>query len=237
MSVGAYAPPRPRCDRRARGGERTRRGLRRDRAVSPGCARGARHPRGPGAGARERWERPTTRGPDGAYAPSRARSDRRRARARNDRRRVVRALELAEAGSSLAPTPTVSGGRNSPADPGRRARRPRRRAGAPDRRAHRRDVRGGRGRRGARRARAGSVAHRGEGARAARDRGLPAPRRASRIVVRTRRYAAYQRKWMRRIPGLVSVDGTWRPTRSPRRFSSSRTATRARQRRPWRLLR
>lgn len=29
-----------------------------------------------------------------------------------------------------------------------------------------------------------------------------------RIVVRTRRYAAYQRKWMRRIPGLVLVDGT-----------------------------
>jgi tRNA dimethylallyltransferase len=25
------------------------------------------------------------------------------------------------------------------------------------------------------------------------------------IVIRTRRYAAYQRKWMRRIPGLVSV--------------------------------
>jgi tRNA A37 N6-isopentenylltransferase MiaA len=25
------------------------------------------------------------------------------------------------------------------------------------------------------------------------------------IVLRTRRYAAYQRKWMRRIPGLVSV--------------------------------
>ncbi len=29
-----------------------------------------------------------------------------------------------------------------------------------------------------------------------------------RIVIRTRRYAAYQRKWMRRIPGLVAVDGT-----------------------------
>ena len=32
-----------------------------------------------------------------------------------------------------------------------------------------------------------------------------------RIVIRTRRYAAYQRKWMRRIPDLVSVDGTLRP--------------------------
>ena len=29
-----------------------------------------------------------------------------------------------------------------------------------------------------------------------------------RIVIRTRRYAAYQRKWMRRIPGIVPVDGT-----------------------------
>lgn len=28
-----------------------------------------------------------------------------------------------------------------------------------------------------------------------------------RVVVRTRRYAAYQRKWMRRIPGIVLVDG------------------------------
>ena len=28
-----------------------------------------------------------------------------------------------------------------------------------------------------------------------------------RVVVRTRRYAAYQRKWMRRIPGLVTLDG------------------------------
>jgi tRNA A37 N6-isopentenylltransferase MiaA len=28
----------------------------------------------------------------------------------------------------------------------------------------------------------------------------------ARIIVRTRRYAAYQRKWMRRIPGIVLVD-------------------------------
>ena len=27
-----------------------------------------------------------------------------------------------------------------------------------------------------------------------------------RIVLRTRRYAAYQRKWMRRIPGIVMID-------------------------------
>ena len=29
-----------------------------------------------------------------------------------------------------------------------------------------------------------------------------------RIVIRTRRYAAYQRKWMRRMPGLVALDAT-----------------------------
>ena len=40
---------------------------------------------------------------------------------------------------------------------------------------------------------------------------LPGPEARERIVFRTRRYAAYQRKWMRRIPGLVSVDGTRSP--------------------------
>ena len=37
---------------------------------------------------------------------------------------------------------------------------------------------------------------------------LPEAEARERIVIRTRRYAAYQRKWMRRIPGLVPVDGT-----------------------------
>jgi tRNA A37 N6-isopentenylltransferase MiaA len=27
------------------------------------------------------------------------------------------------------------------------------------------------------------------------------------LITRTRRYAAYQRKWMRRVPGIVMVDG------------------------------
>jgi tRNA dimethylallyltransferase len=40
---------------------------------------------------------------------------------------------------------------------------------------------------------------------------LPEAEARERIVVRTRRYAAHQRKWMRRIPGLVSVDGTRSP--------------------------
>jgi tRNA dimethylallyltransferase len=38
--------------------------------------------------------------------------------------------------------------------------------------------------------------------------GLGADEARERIVVRTRRYAAYQRKWMRRIPDIVLLDGT-----------------------------
>ena len=34
---------------------------------------------------------------------------------------------------------------------------------------------------------------------------LPPEEARAAIALRTRRYAAYQRKWMRRIPGLVSV--------------------------------
>ena len=36
---------------------------------------------------------------------------------------------------------------------------------------------------------------------------LPAAEARARIVARTQRYAAYQRKWMRRIPGIVLVNG------------------------------
>jgi tRNA dimethylallyltransferase len=35
---------------------------------------------------------------------------------------------------------------------------------------------------------------------------VPPKDAAGRLIVRTRRYAAYQRKWMRRIPGIVLVD-------------------------------
>ena len=35
---------------------------------------------------------------------------------------------------------------------------------------------------------------------------LPQEEALEAVIVRTRRYAAYQRKWMRRIPGLVSVN-------------------------------
>src|SRR5262249_2914057 len=35
---------------------------------------------------------------------------------------------------------------------------------------------------------------------------LPKEEAQAQLALRTRRYAAYQRKWMRRIPGLVSLD-------------------------------
>ena len=37
--------------------------------------------------------------------------------------------------------------------------------------------------------------------------GLPEEEAIAVVALRTRQYAAYQRKWMRRIPGLVSVRG------------------------------
>ena len=37
---------------------------------------------------------------------------------------------------------------------------------------------------------------------------LPRDEAVESIVIRTRRYAAYQRKWMRRIPGLVLVEAS-----------------------------
>ena len=40
---------------------------------------------------------------------------------------------------------------------------------------------------------------------------LPREQAIERITARTRQYAAYQRKWMRRIPGIVTVDATRPP--------------------------
>ena len=40
---------------------------------------------------------------------------------------------------------------------------------------------------------------------------LPREEAIEALTARTRRYAAYQRKWMRRIPGLVPVDGHHAP--------------------------
>lgn len=127
----------------------------------------------------------------------------------NDHRRVIRALELAEAGESLVPTrdrlwgratrhPTLSFGLDVPgAELERRivARVDRMFAQGVVEEVH-------------------AALQAGVSRTAAKALGLheiatlPEPEARERLIVRTRRYAAYQRKWMRRIPGLVSVDGT-----------------------------
>jgi tRNA dimethylallyltransferase len=125
----------------------------------------------------------------------------------NDRRRVVRALELTELGSSLRPDSdrlwthemrhdTIVFGLDVPRDVllervERRARQMFDAGVAEEARA----------------ALAGDVSSTaihalglGEVAELPREEALRA------LIVRTRRYAAYQRKWLRRIPGLVSVN-------------------------------
>jgi tRNA dimethylallyltransferase len=130
----------------------------------------------------------------------------------NDRRRVVRALELAEAGASLRPSadrlwagetrhPTLIMGLDVPAE--ELARRIDERTRAMFERGVEEEVR---------RALAqplSSTARKVIGLREVAE--LPREKAIEAVALRTRRYAAYQRKWMRRIPGLVSV----RADRSP----------------------
>ena len=126
-----------------------------------------------------------------------------------DRKRVIRALELAELGSSLDPGedrlwaeetrhPTVIFGLDVPADELERRIDERARgmfeAGVVDE---------------VQRALAGDVSTTAREALGLEEIAeLPAAEALEALVARTRRYAAYQRKWMRRIPGLVSLDGT-----------------------------
>src|SRR5581483_8288277 len=130
----------------------------------------------------------------------------------NDRRRVVRALELAEAGASLAPAvdrlwtdetrhPTVVVGLDVPKDvvDARIVER-----------THEMFARGVEDE--VRHALAGPIS-----ATARKTLGLdeiaslPREQAIEAIIVRTRRYASYQRKWMRRVGGLVMVDGNRPP--------------------------
>ena len=165
-------------------------------------------PPSPEPGARERWRKFYDDDPRAAHErlgeldPPAA-----DAVHQNDRRRVVRALELAEAGSSLAPEtdrlwaevtrhPTVIVGLDVPKEVLERRIEARTQAmfdaGVEEE---------------VRRALAGSLS-----ATARKTLGLDEVANLLReeaiatIIVRTRRYAAYQRKWMRRVPGLVMVD-------------------------------
>ena len=128
----------------------------------------------------------------------------------NDRRRVVRALELAEAGASLIPErdrlwtedtrhASVVFGLEVP----------------PDELARRIDERGramfdagvvGEVRRALARADVSSTARYAHGLEDIAT--LPPEQALEAMLARVRRYASYQRKWMRRIPGLITVDAT-----------------------------
>jgi tRNA dimethylallyltransferase len=125
----------------------------------------------------------------------------------NDRRRVVRALELTELGSSLSSGSgrlwtdetrheTVVVGLELPRDVlleriERRARKMFENGVVEEARA-------------ALAADVSPTAIHALGLREVVD--LPRGEALEALIVRTRRYAAYQRKWMRRIPGLVSVE-------------------------------
>jgi tRNA dimethylallyltransferase len=124
----------------------------------------------------------------------------------NDRRRVVRALELTDVGRSLKPGtdrlwsgetrhPTVVAGLDVPREELLRRIEARTQAmfeaGVEDE---------------VRRALSGAISGTARKAMGLDDvASLPREEAIEALNLRTRRYAAYQRKWMRRIPGLVSV--------------------------------
>jgi tRNA dimethylallyltransferase len=166
-------------------------------------------PPAPTAALRERWEQLYERlGADRAYAVLSDRDPDAAARLHpNDRRRVVRALELTELGSSLLPAadrlwtsdkrhPTIVFGLDLPRET--LTTRIERRAQAMFAAGVVEEVR--------------AALDEGISATAVRALGLReiaelSPDEAlAAVILRTRRYAAYQRKWMRRIPGLVSVN-------------------------------
>jgi tRNA dimethylallyltransferase len=165
-------------------------------------------PPAPEPAVRERWETLyDAQGAEAAHSELAARDPAAAAAVHvNDRRRVVRALELAESGFSLARAddrlwsaetrhPTLLFGLDVPKEVLERRIEERTRAmierGVVDE---------------VRRALAGplsSTARQVLGLREVAD--LDPESAVAAIIVRTRRYAAYQRKWMRRVPGLVTV--------------------------------
>jgi tRNA dimethylallyltransferase len=163
----------------------------------------------PEPGARERWSRfYDERGAQVAHEHL-AELDPEAAAAvhENDRRRVVRALELAEAGASLVPGQdrlwteetrhsTTIVGLEVPKELLERRIAERTRAmfdaGVEDE---------------VRRALEGPISSTARKTLGLDEvASLPREEAIDTVVVRTRRYAAYQRKWMRRVPGLVMVD-------------------------------
>jgi tRNA dimethylallyltransferase len=163
----------------------------------------------PAAGARERFERLyDERGPESAHALLGERDPAAAAAVHpNDRRRIVRALELAEAGASLAPDesrlwteetrhPTLLFGLELPKRVLEARIEERTRAmfdlgvGEEVARARARPL--------------SSTARRVIGLREVAE--LPREEAIAAISQRSTQYAAYQRKWMRRVPGLIPID-------------------------------
>jgi tRNA dimethylallyltransferase len=171
-------------------------------------------PPAPEPGSRERWERAYDADPEAAFRRL-AELDARTATAvhPHDRRRVVRALELAEMGSALRPArdllwsgdtrrPTLVVGLDIPSQ---------RLAERIEARTDEMFVRGvlDEVQTAALGGRVSRTAAKALGLRELAE--LPPGEARERIVQRTRRYAAYQRKWMRRIPGIVMVDADRAP--------------------------
>jgi tRNA dimethylallyltransferase len=170
-------------------------------------------PPAPAPGARERWER--VYDDDGAEAAHARLEELDPAAAAavhaNDRRRVVRALELADAGASLTPGedrlwagptrhPTLVVGLDVPKAvlEARIEQRTRAMFDAGVQEEVRRSL-------------AGTISITARQALGLEEVAtLPQEEAIAALVVRTRRYAAYQRKWMRRIPGIAIV-GADRP--------------------------
>ena len=150
-------------------------------------------------------------GPEAAHALLAERDPAAAARVHaNDRRRVVRALELAETGASLAPEhDRLWTEDTAPADDDRRARPAARRARPTGSRQRTRAMAAAGAAEEARRAWADAAL--GDRAQGARPRGVRDAARATRpsraVTLATRRLARYQRKWLRRMPGVVTLDG------------------------------
>ncbi len=154
---------------------------------------------------REEWERAYDQlGAAGAHALLAERDPRAATQVHaNDRKRVIRALELHAAGATLVPErsrlwtdetrrPTLVVGLDVP--PEVLERRIRTRTTEMFERGVEAEV-----------AAAGEVVPEVLGLEAVRT--LPRSEAEEAIVLATRRLAAYQRKWLRRIPGIVRIDG------------------------------
>jgi tRNA dimethylallyltransferase len=164
----------------------------------------------PAPGRREHWQHEVDRlGPEGAHALLAERDPPAAARVHaNDRKRLVRALELAEVGSSLAPEsdrlwtddtrlPTLIVALDLPLD-------------ELDRRIDER----ARGMAAAGAAAEAKAAWAGPLSQTARKvlgleqfATLPEAEAIEAVAQATRRLARYQRKWLRRMPGVATLDG------------------------------